>query len=241
MGSLIGKTIALYNPTHKRFVRMPTGALMDKSGERPDGTLPSGWIWEMFKVVDAGNGLIALYNPTHKRFVRMPTGTNMDKSAVTDGNLPKDWPWEVFKIVEIGNGLIALYNPTHKRFVRMPTGTNMDKSGERPDGTLPKDWAWEMFKVVDVGNIIVPPKPKFDVSKLIGKSIALYNPTQKSFVRMPTGTYMDKSPQRPDGTLPDNWEWEVFKVVDGGNGMIALYSTLHKRFVRMPTGNNMDK
>ena len=52
--ALVGKTIALYNPTHKRFVRMPTGANMDKSGERPDGTLPKEWAWEMFKVVDVG-------------------------------------------------------------------------------------------------------------------------------------------------------------------------------------------
>ena len=95
--------IALYNPTHKRFVRMPTGANMDKSGVRADGTLPSGWTWEKFKIVETGNGLIALYNPTHKRFVRMPTGTNLDKSAERpDGTLPKDWAWEMFKVVDLG-------------------------------------------------------------------------------------------------------------------------------------------
>ena len=79
---------------------MPTGVNMDKSPERPDGTLPDNWTWEVFKVMDAGDGMIALYNPTHKRFVRMPTATLMDKSAVTDGTLPKDWTWEVFKIVD---------------------------------------------------------------------------------------------------------------------------------------------
>merc|ERR1712048_1031356 len=125
--------IALYNPTHKRFVRMPTGALMDKSAERQDGTLPENWTWEVFKIVESKPApksligkTIALYNPTHKRFVRMPTGGNMDKSGVrADGTLPSGWTWEKFKIVETGNGLIALYNPTHKRFVRMPTGTNL--------------------------------------------------------------------------------------------------------------------
>merc|ERR1712159_820411 len=146
MGSLIGKTIALYNPTHKRFVRMPTGALMDKSGERPDGTLPSGWEWEKFKVVDAGNGLVALWNPLHKRFARMPSGKYMDKSGiVTSGKLPSNWAWEKFKIVDLGNGLLALWNPTFKCFVRMPADNvskNLDKSGARPDGTLPKDWSW---------------------------------------------------------------------------------------------------
>merc|ERR1712019_251345 len=204
---------------------MPTGMNMDKSGQRPDGTLPDNWTWEVFKVVDGGNGLIALYNTVHKRFVRMPTGTHMDKSGERpDGTLPENWTWEVFKIVEskpapkslIGK-TIALYNPTHKRFVRMPTGALMDKSGARPDGTLPSGWIWEMFKVVDAGNGL----------------IALYNPTHKRFVRMPTGTNMDKSGVRADGKLPNGWIWEKFKIVEIGNGMIALYNPTHKRFVRM--------
>ena len=149
VSKLIGKSIALYNPTQKRFVRMPTGVNMDKSPERPDGTLPDNWTWEVFKVVDGGNGMIALYNTLHKRFVRMPTGNNMDKSAERpDGTLPKDWPWEVFKVMDAGDGMIALYNPTHKRFARMPTATLMDKSAVT-DGTLPKDWTWEVFKIVD--------------------------------------------------------------------------------------------
>ena len=150
---LIGKSIALYNPTHKRFVRMPAdGDNMDKSGERPDGTLPDNWTWEVFKVVDGGNGMIALYNTLHKRFVRMPDGTNMGKSGERpDGTLAKDdtQQWQVFKVMDVGDGMIALYNPKHKRFVRMPTGALMDKSGERADGTLPKDWTWEVFKIVD--------------------------------------------------------------------------------------------
>ena len=104
---LIGKSIALYNPTHKRFVRMPTGTNMDKSGEKADGTLPNGWIWEKFKIVELGNGLIALYNPTHKRFVRMPDGTNMDKSGERpDGTLPQDWAWEMFKVVDVGKVIL---------------------------------------------------------------------------------------------------------------------------------------
>ena len=82
---------------------MPTGTNMDKSGQRPDGTLPDNWTWEVFKVVDGGNGMIALYNTVQKRFVRMPTGTYMDKSAERpDGTLPKDWAWEMFKVVDVG-------------------------------------------------------------------------------------------------------------------------------------------
>ena len=59
---------------------------------------------------------------------------------------------------------------------------------------------------------------------------------------MPTdGTNLDRSEERADGTMPAHRTLEVFKVVDGGNGLIGLWNPTNKRFVRMTTGTHIDK
>ena len=81
-----------------------------------------------------------------------------------------------------------------------------------------------------------------DVTVLIGKRIALWNPTHKRFIRMPRdGTSLDKSAKtRPDGTIPLSWTLEVFKVVDGGDGLVGLWNPTNKRFIRI-TDTDLDK
>lgn len=51
----VGSTIGLWNPTHKRFIRMPNGHHLDKSGMRHDGSLPGNWAWEKFKIQCVAN------------------------------------------------------------------------------------------------------------------------------------------------------------------------------------------
>ena len=99
-------TIALWNPGYMKFVRMPdsSNTCVDKSHTRDDGTLPSGWLWERFKVVHAGNGYISLWNPKNKRFVSMTTGgttgTPLGKSDFRgDGTLPSNSSPYRFKVV----------------------------------------------------------------------------------------------------------------------------------------------
>ena len=36
----VGAVVALWNADHTRFMRMPSGSYLDKSGERADATLP---------------------------------------------------------------------------------------------------------------------------------------------------------------------------------------------------------
>lgn len=89
--------------------------------------------------------------------------------------------------------------------------------------------------------------PHSAANRYVGQTIALYNVAQERFMRMaPSGhtqntwfdgatcTDMDKSPERPDATLPEKWVWEQFKLVDGGNGTFAFWNAYHRRFVRMP-------
>lgn len=150
----VGTQVALWNPIWKRFIRMrPDNNLLDKSGQRNDKSLPTGWTWEQFRVVEGKNGLIALWSPMWKHFLRMHRDiAQLDKSGRKDQpyHLPDGWTWERFKVIDAKDGYIALWNPTHRRFVRMPSGTYMDKSGIRDNGSLPSNWTWEKFWVVVV-------------------------------------------------------------------------------------------
>lgn len=69
-------------------------------------------------------------------------------------------------------------------------------------------------------------------------TIALWSPKFKRFARMSSST-VDRSDERADGTLPLQWEWEKWQVVDARNGLVALWSPTWKRFLRMndKTGN----
>ena len=155
--------IALWSPTHQRFMRMSSETTwIDRSDVSTDATLPHDWVWERFRVINAGQE-IALWNPTHQRFVRMGNGqvegsslTWLDRSDVsTDASLPSHWAWEKFRVIDVGEGNVALWNPTHQRFVRMGNGTLgsswtwLDMSTVRTDASLPSHWAWEKFRVVD--------------------------------------------------------------------------------------------
>ena len=148
---MIGKTIALWNLHNKHFVRMSSAFELDKSAQSSDGSLPSTWTWELFKVMDAGDGMVALYNLVQKRFISMPEGQYMEKSPERpDRTLPSTWGWAVFRVVHVHTDIVAFYNPSHKRFMRMMASeTKIDKSPVQEDGTLPSDWGAERFKIVE--------------------------------------------------------------------------------------------
>ncbi|CAE7590253.1 unnamed protein product [Symbiodinium natans] len=67
-----------------------------------------------------------------------------------------------------------------------------------------------------------------------GSMIALYSKKWKRYLRMNDQADLDGSGTREleDG-VPDDWSWERFTVVDGGNGQIALHSSKWNRFVKM--------
>jgi len=50
-GQCASGCVGLWSPRWKRFVRMPSSTFLDSSGPLDDGTLPSNWAWERFKVV----------------------------------------------------------------------------------------------------------------------------------------------------------------------------------------------
>jgi hypothetical protein len=144
---IVGACIAFHCNVHNRFIRMHGGD-MDASGHMAASSLPGGWTWERFKVVDAGNGQLAFHNSVHNRFMRMNNNRDMDGSGTRAANqLPTGWTWERFTVVSAGNGQAALHNKVHNRFVRL-NGGGADASGTAGDNQLPTGWTWERFTPV---------------------------------------------------------------------------------------------
>ena len=71
--SVFCHAVGLWNPTHKKFVKMSGSNKLTVSPSRSDGSLPSGWGSERFFPIAVGED-IALWNPTLKRFIRIQLG-----------------------------------------------------------------------------------------------------------------------------------------------------------------------
>ncbi|CAE7036921.1 unnamed protein product [Symbiodinium sp. CCMP2592] len=186
--------------------------------------VPVNWRWERFTIVDAGQGRIALHNGVSNCFLKM-SDSGMVFSPHKDQNaLPSHWESEFFEVIGVGEGMVALWNKHRKRFVNMSPSGDVGRSRERPDKTLQDGWSWEKFYLVTVRPYLEP-----------GTTVALYNTRNRKFLRMNLkgSTYIvDFSPES-DGSRPDGWEKEWFRVDDAGNGMIALWSTKYKNYVMM--------
>jgi len=222
-----GTTIGLRNPHWGRYMRM-NNAIMDTSS--PQGLdFPAGWEFELFTVVDAGNGEVAFHNPRWNRFVWMEGATCVATHHHPAAGYSRDWAKARFMEVAAGDNTIALYNKAEGRFLRLHN-TIMDSSPP-VSSEFPAGWAFERFQIVPTG-------PYGGIKP--GMVVALYNTHWKRFIRMHQ-TYMDASAEHPPhlankAGYPAGWTWEQFTVVDGGNGNIALHSAIHNRFVSMRSG-----
>ena len=96
-----GGEIALYNATHRRFVRMDQHGKVDGGGGPKAQHELGKWCLERFTVVDAGEGRVALHGRTANRFVRMH-GPHVDGGGGRRdrGSLPPAWEWERFAILK---------------------------------------------------------------------------------------------------------------------------------------------
>lgn len=125
-----GVEVSLFQPQERCFLRINgANGLADCGGHRNSATeLPANWVWERFRVVDAGGGRIALYSVALKRFLRMtpkdaPKGVialDVDSSLSATSQLPADWGWERFTVDVRGPWLVALSNHTPSLFISPP-------------------------------------------------------------------------------------------------------------------------
>ncbi|CAE7614462.1 unnamed protein product [Symbiodinium sp. CCMP2592] len=220
-----GSTIALYNAKWRRYLRMNDEADMDGSSTKDFDEFPSGWEWERFTVVDAGNGQIALHSSKHNRFVKMGGNRDMMASDVKAANeLPSHWTNELFTVVYVGDGEIGLHNPYRNRYIRLGDG-NCDASEEQSDAGIRDGWTWERFRVKELQPFLKP-----------GTIVALHNAKWNRFLRMNSEADMDRSSEKAANDLPVGWRWERFLVVDAENGQVALHSAEWNRFVKMDGG-----
>lgn len=70
--------------------------------------------------------------------------------------------------------------------------------------------------------------------------VALYSPAQRRFLRMNPQGIADTAGQIAGPTLPPDWQWERFIVVDAGNGQIALQSKAFGRIIRLNGNLSVD-
>jgi hypothetical protein len=157
---IIGSTVALYSPEHKRFVRLNSNGFVDAADPVPGPeALPASWLWERFLIVDGGGGTVALYNERNRRFIRINTLGDADSAFPVD-RLPASWTRERFTPVDAGWGTIAFYNRASHRFLRMkPDGICDSAHPVSGPESLPYDWTWERFRIIQVARIASPAPP----------------------------------------------------------------------------------
>jgi len=150
----LGQTVALYCEKQGRYVSLSDKGMGVVSSPKPFGLpLPKHWTWELFKVVDAGNGRVAFHSAVHNKFLRMNNKQDMDASPVKNyDQLPPEWGWEKFTPVDAGNGNWAFHQKDHNRFIRMNNKQDMDASSVKNLDQLPGGWTWERFKVLLVST-----------------------------------------------------------------------------------------
>ncbi|CAE7154950.1 unnamed protein product, partial [Symbiodinium necroappetens] len=183
---------------------MNSGAGMDTSG--PQGLdWPAGWEWELFTVVDAGNGEVAFHNPKWNRFVWMEGHTCVATNTAPAQAFNRDWAKARFMEVTAPDNTIGLYNKAEGRYLRLHN-TFMDASVPA-SSEFPAGFTYERFQIVPTGHYggIKP-----------GMVVALYNTHWRRFIRM-HGTFMDASPEHPHhlankAGYPADWTWEQFTV-----------------------------
>ncbi|CAE7249474.1 unnamed protein product [Symbiodinium natans] len=213
-----GSSVALKNNFHSRYVRLNSGSV--DSATQDTNQNVNDLTWERFTVIDAGNGEAALHNTDWNRFLRM-SPTAVDASPVrAASDLPADWVWERFRVVELANNEIALHSTVHNRFLSVGAGTAL-RSEPKAWNQLPTDWKWERLSVVRMKSL----EP--------GDIVALHNAQAGKFLNMLPQPDMGSSSPAAATSLPANWNYERFRVVDAGNGTIALHSAAMNRFVTM--------
>ncbi|OLQ01651.1 hypothetical protein AK812_SmicGene15575 [Symbiodinium microadriaticum] len=220
-----GSIIGLYNPHWSRWVRMggEHGDVVDRSGSTAFDSMPSGWTWEKFAVVDAGDGLIALHSPKWNRFLSLnPEGHVYGSPNQAASQLPSDWTWQKFKVVYAGDGMIALHSPKHNRFVTM-TDHSVEATNHRNEDSMQESWTWERFQVLRTRWLLQP-----------GTVVGFHNAIHNRYISMGSDGSMHPSPPRDyDEELPESWTWQRFTVVDAGNGEYGLHNAKHNTFWKM--------
>jgi len=217
--------VGFYNKNHNRFLQMTAHGAGHSPHPPHPGKLPSDWIWQHFRVVPAEKLLVpgstvALHSQIQNRYVTMHGGSLERSPERTAQEVPPDWwTWQRFTVVDAGHGQIALHNSVHNRFVGVGA-----VSPHRLVDQLPSDWDSERWDVWPAGN----------------GQIVLHSRRHNKMLRM-SGHTVDASAQQDPKQLPDDWNWERFRVVHlkpylQPGTTVALRCPHHSRYIKMYPG-----
>ncbi|CAE7019266.1 unnamed protein product [Symbiodinium sp. KB8] len=222
-----GSTIALMNPTHRRYVQLNSDGNPASSGALHSSFpgLPADWIFERWTVIDVGGGEIALHNARHNRFLSMHNSIMFAWEAAAS-EIKHHWIHQRWTVVNVGKGEIALWNRPENRLLKMkPDGGILASPQYTPTSygpnPIPSDWLWERFRAEVL-------KPYLRV----GMQVGLFNRHHKCWLTMEHHD-MQRSVPTADATFPHGSWREMFTVVDAGYGQIALHNEHFIRFVSL--------
>lgn len=244
-----GRRVAFFSPAFKRCLAMKpeTDKWHGDSTKFEDAMPldPTTKPWEVFDVVDAGQGTLAFYNQNHRRFLRMSDSKSIDASPRKDMDatkLPADWMRERWKVVVDDRCKITLLNCCTKLYLCLDGEGEVHGRGKTVHEVVDEKCLWERFIVVPEhgewrgrgGDW--PPSEHLQAMLKPGSRITLYSPAYKGYMHM-----RDRGSDWRAGSLkhdpipldPTSRRWEVFDVVDAGKGTLALYSQCHHRFLQM--------
>ena len=88
---------------------------------------------------------------------------------------------------------------------------------------------------------VVKPRDVYQVKRLAGNQVALYNVQMKRYIRAHNNNQIDVSGVRSDfRSLPAGWAWERFEIEDVGGGKVALRG-YHNKYLRGHSNRYMDQ
>ena len=147
-----GNQVAIYFTVEKRFLTMWEDGYTIGANPAQHSVvdLDSGFQWERFTVVDAGNGQVAFHSPSHNRFLRLNNNGKLDGNGGEKGahELPEWWDSERFTVVDAGFGKVAIHCAAHNRFIRCCYGSIDSLGGERDVDQLPPESSWGCERAV---------------------------------------------------------------------------------------------
>ncbi len=88
---------------------------------------------------------------------------------------------------------------------------------------------------------VVKPRDVYQVKRLAGNQVALYNVQMKRYIRAHHNNQIDVSQPRSNfRSLPAGWSWEKFEIEDVGGGKVALRG-VHNKYLRAHSNRWMDQ
>jgi parallel beta-helix repeat protein len=239
-------TIALLSRSDDRYVTAESAGTQPLIASR--GVIGH---WELFDLIDFGNGLVALHAHANGRYVTVgPAGSLLTATGTRIGND------QTFQLSTNLDGTISLRSQSAGKFVSAEAAGSQPLVANRAGVGL-----WEEFNVVNAGNSAVSLRAgangryvtadaaggrplianrtavglweRFDVVDAGGGYVALYSHADGRFVCADNGGALPLIANRTG-----IGRWEKFKIINNPDGSISLQAAANGRYVTAEAAGN---